>query len=88
MFWNCCIYGQMLIYGTRSCCRRRRGLSKKLPASVSPGFLRASKLRLHQGRKPVRQRPAENHDPEGAGAALLPVRAHHYLTHPGGPGDR
>lgn len=56
--------------------------------SLSPGFLCASKLRLHQRRQPVRQRPAENHDPEGAGAALLPVRTHHHLPHPGGPGDR
>lgn len=51
------------------------------------GFLCASKLRLHQRCKFVRQWLAKNHDSERTGAALLSVRTHHYLTHSGGPGD-
>lgn len=54
----------------------------------SAGFLCASKLRLHQRCKFIRQWLAKNHDSERTGTALLSVRAHHYLTHPGGPGDR
>lgn len=51
------------------------------------GFLCASKLRLHQRCKFIRQWPAKNYDSEGTGAALLSVRTHYYLTHSGGPGD-
>lgn len=55
--------------------------------SLSVGFLCASQLRLHQRCKFVCQWLAKNHDSERTGAALLSVWTHHYLTHPGRPGD-
>ncbi|XP_077356083.1 ELAV-like protein 2 isoform X2 [Festucalex cinctus] len=52
------------------------------------GVLRASELRLHPRCQFVCQWLAEDHDADGTGAALLAVRPHHHLAHPGGPGDR
>lgn len=56
---------------------------------VSPaGFICTTQLSLHSRCKPVRQWPAQNYDPEGAGATLLPVWPHHHLPHPRGSGHR
>lgn len=56
---------------------------------VSPaGFICTTQLSLHSRCKPVCQWPAQNYDPEGAGATLLPVWTHHHLPHPRGSGHR
>lgn len=52
------------------------------------GFICTTQLSLHSRCKPVCQWPAQNYDPEGAGATLLSVRTHHHLPYPRGSGHR
>lgn len=58
------------------------------PPDPSQGVLCQTQLCIHPGCQPVCQWAPQDHEPEGNGATLLPIRPHHHFPHPGGPGHR
>lgn len=60
-----------------------RNAQRPAPAEQDhQGVLRPPEQRGHQGRQPIRLRPAQDDDADGAGETVQSVRPHHHVAHP------